>query len=80
MSKLKDKRLSVGMKSVALADAVGVSKPFMWQLENDMRTARLDTWKRIAQVLGCELDEIMGPERLERIRTGDDTDESAAGD
>ena len=59
MTKLMQVRQSRGVSQSELADAAGVSRPFMHDLENGKRNARQDTWERIANVLGCDVDEIL---------------------
>ena len=60
MTKLKEARQEKGMSQVDLAYKVGVSAPFMCDLEAGRRGARPDTWKRIADALECTVDEIIG--------------------
>lgn len=68
MTKLREKRRDTGLRMVEVADAAQVSRPFMCDLEHGKRGARLDTWKRIAAVLGCEVDAIVEDNQLERFR------------
>lgn len=58
MTKLKDKRIEKGLTPAQLADAAGVSRPYIHDLELGARGAKPDTWERIAAVLGCDVDEI----------------------
>ena len=69
MTKLREKRRNVGFKLVEVADAAKVSRPFMTDLEHGRRGARLDTWQRIAAVLGCDVESIMEDKQLERFRS-----------
>ena len=68
MTKLREIRLESGIKQVELADAAQVSRPFMNDLEHGKRGARLDTWERIAAVLGCDVDSIVEDDQLARFR------------
>lgn len=68
MTKLREMRRDVGYKLVEVADAAQVSRPFMTDLEHGRRGARLDTWQRIAAVLGCDIEAIVEDKQLERFR------------
>lgn len=68
MTKLRERRLDAGLKMVEVADAVQVSRPFMSDLEHGKRGARLDTWERIAAVLGCDIDAIVEEKQLIKFR------------
>lgn len=68
MTKLRERRLMSGFKQVAVADAAQVSRPFMHDLEHGKRGARLDTWERIAAVLGCDVEAIVEDRQLERLK------------
>ena len=68
MTKLREKRLSVGLNQAEVADAAQVSRPFIHDLEKGNRGARLDTWERIAAVLSCDIEAIVEDEQLERFR------------
>ena len=67
MTKLREKRLQVGLASGELADMARVSRPYMHDLEKGARGARLDTWERIAGVLNCKVEEIVEDEQMERF-------------
>lgn len=69
MTKLREKRRNAGYKLVEVADAAQVSRPFMTDLEHGRRGARLDTWQRIAAVLGCDVESIIEDKQLERFRS-----------
>lgn len=69
MTKLREKRLQVGIGSGQLADMVRVSRPFMCDLEKGSRGARIDTWERIAAALKCNLEDVVEDEQMERFAT-----------
>ena len=77
MTKLREKRLDAGFKLVDVADAAQVSYPFMTDLEHGRRGARLDTWQRIAAVLGCDIEAIVEDKQLERFKFRGEIHESA---
>ena len=58
-SKLKELRTQAGMTQQQLADSVGVSRPFITDIENDKKTAKVQTLINIANALGCTLDELV---------------------
>lgn len=68
MTKLREKRSAAGLKMVEVADAAMVSRPFMSDLEHGKRGARLDTWERIAAILGCDVEAIVEDRQLEKFR------------
>lgn len=51
-------REECGLTQKALAEAAGVSAPFMYDLENGNRNAKPETLARIAAALGCTIDEL----------------------
>ena len=55
------------LSSATLADMAQVSRPFMYDLEKGSRGARLDTWKRIAYVLNCNVEDIIEDDQIERV-------------
>lgn len=59
LTKLRAKRHEVGMSQVDLAHEARLSAPFVCDLEAGRRGARDDTWKRIAGVLHCDVEDIM---------------------
>lgn len=59
MNNLKVIREANGMTQKALANAVMVSPPFIFDLENGNRNAKPETWERIADALGCTIDELL---------------------
>lgn len=61
MTKLRDMRQKKGVTQADLAYASRVSAPFMCDLEAGRRNARMDTWERIAEALGCSTEDIIMP-------------------
>lgn len=55
------KALRISQKE--LADAVGVSAPYIYDLENGNRGASAETWERIAAALGCTVEQAQGEDR-----------------
>lgn len=60
MNRIKEVRTQLEMTQRELAQAVGVSSPFMHDLENGNRNAKPETWRKIAAVLGCTVEELTG--------------------
>jgi len=48
-----------GFTQDQLADQAGISKPFLSQIENGIRTPSLDTIKRLAEVLRVDVDDLV---------------------
>ena len=61
LTRLRVKRKESGMMQAELAQQARLSAPFVCDLEAGRRGAKTDTWERIADVLGCSVDEIMEP-------------------
>lgn len=60
MSNIKKIRLEKGISQQELAAKAGVSQPFIHDLENENRNAKPETLERIANVLGCKVEELKG--------------------
>lgn len=60
MSNIKKIRLEKGISQQELAAKAGVSQPFIHDLENENRNAKPETMERIAQALGCTVDDLRG--------------------
>ena len=60
MNRIKAIRLGLHMKQQDLARAAGVSSPFLHDLENGNRNAKPETWQKIADQLGCTVDDLKG--------------------
>lgn len=58
MNRIRERRLYMEMTQKQLAEAAGLSQPFLHDLELGRRTAKKDTWERIANVLGCTVSDI----------------------
>lgn len=58
MEKLKQLRIEHGYTFKKMAELVGISKPFYWQLENDQRRMTYDLSVRIANVFGLKPDDL----------------------
>lgn len=56
MNRIKEIRIQKGVTQKELALAVGVSCPYMHDLENNVRGARPETWQKIAFQLGVPVD------------------------
>ena len=61
VTRLKAKIIEAGMMQVEVADKAGVSAVFISDLAAGRRTARPDTWERIAAAIGCSVDDIKEP-------------------
>jgi transcriptional regulator with XRE-family HTH domain len=59
LNKIKAIREAKGITQKALAEAANVSAPFLYDLENGNRNARAETWKRIADALGCTVNDLI---------------------
>ena len=60
MNNIKRIREERGIKQKELAEAASVSSPFLYDLENGNRNAKPETWQRIADALGCTVEELRG--------------------
>lgn len=60
MLNLEEIRKAKGFSQVELAQAIGTSQAFVCELERGKKSPSFDTLLRIAQVLGCTLDELVG--------------------
>jgi transcriptional regulator with XRE-family HTH domain len=56
---IKAIRIRKGITQKALASMVGVSGPYIHDLENHARGAKPETWARIAKALSVSLDELV---------------------
>jgi len=55
LSELRDKR---GLSQTQLADAAGIGRAHLSQIENGAVAARIDTLHAIAKVLGLKMEEL----------------------
>lgn len=60
MNRIKAIRLEKEIMQKELAQAVGVSSAFMHDLENGNRNAKPSTMRKIAEALGCTVEELRG--------------------
>lgn len=61
VTRLKAKIQESGLMQVEVADKAGVSAVFISDLAAGRRTARPDTWERIAAAIGCSVEDIKEP-------------------
>ena len=64
---LKKIRLSKGLSQLNVAESVGVTKGTISLYESDGRTPTLFVAKKIADVLGCKLDDFFSNEGKEAV-------------
>lgn len=58
MNRIKDVRETHGMSQKTLAETVGISRPFLCDLEKNRRGAKPDTMHRIADALGVAVTDL----------------------
>lgn len=56
MNRIKTVREERRMSQNELAKRAGISQPFIHDLENGNRNAKPETWRKIADALGCTVD------------------------
>ena len=59
MNRIREVREAKGITQQALANLVGVSRPYIVDLEKNRRGARPETWARIAEALGIRPSELV---------------------
>ncbi len=57
---IKNKRLNLGLTQKGLGDKVGVSESMINQIERGTKVPTLPLGKQIADVLLCEIGELLG--------------------
>ena len=62
MSKFKEARERANMTQEELADAVGTSKSYIWQIESGKREPRVTFAMKLAEALGLTVEEIFDTE------------------
>lgn len=62
MNNIKRIREERGISQRSLAKAANVSSPYIFDLERGNRNAKPETWQRIADALGCTVEELQGEE------------------
>jgi len=60
LNNIKAIRLKKEMMQKDLALAVGVSAPFIHDIENGHRNAKPSTMRKIAEALGCTVEDLRG--------------------
>ncbi len=58
--KVREKRKEAKMTQKELAEKVGISRPYLVQIEKEIRTPTIPVGYQIARVLDCTLDELAG--------------------
>lgn len=56
---IKMLRTIAGITQAELADAAHISRPYLYDLENGNRGAKPETMQRIADALGCTVDDLL---------------------
>ena len=63
MNRIKEIREIMGIKQKDLAIKAGVSKPYLYDLENQRRGAKRETLERIAAVLNVDVSDLFKDEK-----------------
>ena len=63
MNNIKAIRRNKGMTMTELANIVGVSVPYIYDLENGNRGAKPETLEKIASALGCSVEDLLAVEQ-----------------
>lgn len=56
---IKERRIAIGMSQGDLADAMGVTQGAVAQWESGLTKPRINTLAKIAEVLGCTVDDLL---------------------
>ena len=67
MKKLKLMRLKYKLNYQKMANLVGISRPFYWQIENDDRRLSYEMAVKIARVFHTTTDEIFYDDMVDKI-------------
>lgn len=59
MNRIKELRESQGLSQKQLAEMAKISAPYLCDLESNRRGAKPETYKRIADVLGIPVSDLM---------------------
>lgn len=70
MEKLKQLRLKKKISYKEMADRLGISKPYYWQLENDQRRLSYDMAIKISYILKTTPDDLFYDEVFEKLNLG----------
>lgn len=60
MVNLKNKRINAGLTQAELGKKVGLSHNVISQYESGIRTPKLDSLIKMAEIFGCTVDELLG--------------------
>lgn len=71
MDKLKEYRLKNKFTNQFMADILGISKPYYWQLEHDQKRLSYDMAIKIANVFKLKPDDLFYEEVKKRIKEAD---------
>lgn len=63
MFAIKNKRILKGMTQQQLAESVGVKQNTVSQWESEERKPSVDLLPKLASILGCTVDELLGIEK-----------------
>ena len=58
MNRVREIRNELKVTQQAVAEAAGISRPFLVDIEKDRRGARPETWQRIADALGVSVEDL----------------------
>lgn len=67
MEKLKDLRLQNKFTNQFMADILGISKPYYWQLEHDQKRLSYDMAIKIASIFHLKPDELFYEEFIRKF-------------
>ena len=67
MEKLKDLRLQNKFTNQFMADILGISKPYYWQLEHDQKRLSYDMAIKIANIFHLKPDELFYEEFIRKF-------------
>lgn len=67
MEKLKDLRLQNKFTNQFMADMLGISKPYYWQLEHDQKRLSYDMAIKIANIFHLKPDELFYEEFIRKF-------------
>lgn len=71
MEKLKELRLKNKFTNQIMADSLGISKPYYWQLEHDQKRLSYDMAIKIAKIFHLKPDDLFYDEFSSRISKDD---------
>ena len=58
---LKNRRVALGISRADLASQIGVNANTVWRYEKGEREPCVDILKRIAEIFGCTIDDLVNP-------------------